>query len=606
MHLPSFNISQVKQKLQQVFGYESFRLNQESIVESVIEGQDALVLMPTGGGKSLCYQIPALMRDGTAIVISPLIALMQDQVTALKEYGVRAEFLNSSLSEEESYRIERLLLSGQLDLLYIAPERLLQERTIDQLDQIKVSLFAIDEAHCVSRWGHDFRPEYMKLSMLQKEFPHVPRIALTATADERTRQEIISQLGLEKAKIYINSFDRPNINYTITDKQNGKKRLFDFIQNQHKKDAGIVYCLSRKRVDAFAEELKAAGFKALPYHAGLDAATRKRNQDIFIHKEGIIMVATIAFGMGIDKPNVRFVAHMDLPKSVEAYYQQTGRAGRDGLPSNAWMVHGLQDVIQMSQWINDSNAPEAIKRVEHEKLSALVGLCETISCRRQKILEYFGESTTQAKCGNCDNCQIPPVTWDATVAAQKALSAIVKSGQRFGSAHIIDILSGTETDKVITNNHNNLSVFGIGKDITKVTWRSIFRQLIVLNYVHIDVDNYNVLSLKEACRPILKGDQKIFLREALKKTEAKKKYSSATAMVKDEDQELFEHLKSVRSSLAHEQGVPPYAIFHDKTLIAMAEMKPQSDDELLELSGIGEYKLEKYGEYFLEAISEYI
>lgn len=600
-----FQLSQARHQLSKVFGYDSFRLNQEAIIENIVEGEDALVLMPTGGGKSLCYQIPALVREGTAVVVSPLIALMQDQVAALKEYGVRAEFLNSSLAEDEAYRIERLLISGQLDLIYLAPERLLQERTLNLLHELKISLFAIDEAHCVSRWGHDFRPEYMQLSILQKEFPHVPRVALTATADERTRQEIITQLGLERATVFVNSFDRPNINYSISEKHNAKSRLFDFIKIQHKKDSGIVYCLSRKRVDAFAEDLQAQGFRALPYHAGMDALTRKNNQDVFINQEGVIMVATIAFGMGIDKPNVRFVAHMDLPKSIEAYYQQTGRAGRDGLPANAWMVHGLQDVLQMSQWINDSDAPEQIKRVEHEKLSALVGLCETISCRRHKLLEYFGEES-KAQCGNCDNCQIPPVTWNATEAAQKALSAIARSGQRFGTAHIIDILSGTETEKVISHQHNTLPVYGIGKDITKVTWRSVIRQLIVLNFVHIDVENYNVLRLKDACRPILRGEQELFLRQALKKADAKKKYSSATSMVKEEDRELFEHLKSVRLSLAHEHGVPPYAVFHDKTLIAMAEMRPQSEDELLELSGIGAYKLEKYGEFFLEAVSEYI
>ena len=605
MHLPSFNISQAKQKLQQVFGYESFRLNQESIVESVIEGQDALVLMPTGGGKSLCYQIPALVREGTAVVVSPLIALMQDQVTALKQSGVRAEFLNSSLSGEETYALERSVRAGQIDLLYLSPERLLQNRTLNLLHEIKLSLFAIDEAHCVSRWGHDFRPEYQQLFHLSREFPNVPRIALTATADERTRQEIIAQLALENAKVFISSFDRPNINYAISEKQNAKQRLIDLIKNQHSGDAGIVYCLSRKRVDEFAETLQDAGFNALAYHAGMSAELRKNNQDEFIHEEGIIMVATIAFGMGIDKPNVRFVAHMDMPKSVEAYYQQTGRAGRDGLPSNAWMLHGLQDVIQMSQWINQSDAPENIKRVEHEKLSALVGLCETISCRRQKMLEYFGEEGSD-KCGNCDNCQIPPVTWDATDAAQKALSAIARTGHRFGTAHIIDILAGTENEKVLSYGHHQLPVFGLGKDITKVTWRSVMRQLIMLNFVRIDVENYNVLSLREECRPILRGEQKLFLRQALKKADKKKKQSAAGQIVGEDDKELFEHLKSVRLELAHENGVPPYAVFHDKTLIAMAEIRPQTEDELLEISGVGQYKLEKYADYFLEAICEYL
>lgn len=593
------------EKLNKVFGYAEFRFNQSEIVESVIAGGDALVLMPTGGGKSLCYQIPALLRNGTAIVISPLIALMQDQVIALQQTGVRAEFINSTLSYEESERIQDELLSGELNLLYMSPERLLQQQTFKLLHKSKISLFAIDEAHCVSRWGHDFRPEYMQLSKLHEEFPDVPRIALTATADQRTRDEIIHQLGLQDAKLFINSFDRPNINFSISDKKNGKKRLIDLIKRKHARDSGIVYCLSRKRTDSFAEDLKQAGFTALPYHAGMSAEQREFNQNRFLREEGIIMVATIAFGMGIDKPNVRFVAHVDLPKSVEAYYQQVGRAGRDGLPSTAWMIYGYQDVISMRGWINDSDAPDQVKRIEHEKLNSLLGLCETIECRRTKLLEYFDEIPKSEQCGNCDNCELPPTTWDATEHARKALSCIHKTGQRFGISYIVDVLTGVDSDKIKERAHNSLSVYGIGKDLSKTAWNSVIRQLILSQYIHVDVERYSVLSLREECRPLLKGEEEFRLRELPKGTKAKKQYASST-VVKPEHEVLFELLREERLSLASEFGIPPYAVFHDKTLLAMAEHQPQSEEEMLAISGIAEFKFNKYGENFLEVIEEYV
>ncbi|MBT8142589.1 MAG: DNA helicase RecQ [Gammaproteobacteria bacterium] len=590
--------------LNTVFGYPEFRLNQQEIVTTVARGNDALVLMPTGGGKSLCYQIPALLRKGTAVVVSPLIALMQDQVAVLQANGVRAEFLNSSLSGEQAKRIEDELYSGQIDLLYVAPERLLQPRMLGLLENIDVALFAIDEAHCVSRWGHDFRPEYMQLSVLHERFPAIPRVALTATADERTRQEIISHLALEAAEQFINSFDRPNIQYHISDKKNGKQRLIDFIKHQHAEDSGIVYCLSRKRVESFTEALRDQGFNAYAYHAGMSSELRKRNQEKFLNEEGVIMVATIAFGMGIDKPNVRFVAHMDLPKSIEAYYQQTGRAGRDGLPSTAWMIYGLQDVIQLNQWIQQGDAPENVKRIETEKLNALLGLCETIECRRHRLLEYFGEQPHSEKCGNCDNCLIPPVTWDATEAARKALSCIHKTGNRFGTGYVVDVLCGTENERVIKNRHNDLSVFGIGNDLSKVAWGAIIRQLVTSRLVQVDVENYNVLRLTEKCRPLLQGAVEFHLRELPKKTQPQKRKAKAQ-FVQPQDEELYELLKAERMSLASEYGVPPYIIFGDKTLMAMAEHRPLSDEDMLAVSGVGQFKLDKYGMNFLELIEEY-
>lgn len=589
--------------LQNVFGYDQFRHNQAAIVEQVITGGDALVLMPTGGGKSLCYQIPALVRNGTAVVVSPLIALMQDQVMALQELGIKAAFLNSSLSATEVHEIEAQLEAGQIDLLYVAPERLLGQRMLNLLDRLTISLFAIDEAHCVSQWGHDFRPEYQQLRILHERFPTIPRIALTATADNRTRIEIIEQLNLHQAEVYLNSFDRENIFYAIAEAGQAKQQLWTFIEGQDANDAGIVYCLSRKKVEAIADWLQQQGRTALPYHAGLPAELRNHTQQRFLREEGVIIVATIAFGMGIDKPDVRFVAHLNLPRNIEAYYQETGRAGRDGLPANAWMAYGLQDVITLRQFMQDSNAPEMVKRVEHHKLEAMLGLCELITCRRHALLAYFDEDAPE-KCGQCDNCVNPPEHFDATEVAQKALSCVYRTGQRFGVNYLVDILLGNDDERIQANQHEQLSTFGIGKELNATQWRGIFRQLIATGYLDIDMGRYGALRLTEKCRALLHGKQSLQLRKQQTKAASAKTGKKQTA-VRPQDEALWEALRQMRSDIAKENGVPPYVIFHDETLRDMCLTRPDSLAAMARISGIGEQKLNHYGHVFLEEIQQH-
>ena len=592
--------------LNSLYGYDSFRGHQAEIIEHVSAGNNALVLMPTGGGKSLCYQIPSLMRQGVGIIISPLIALMQDQVGAMQQLGVKAAFLNSSLSHSEQNVIEQQLLAGQLDLLYIAPERLIQSYTLDLLERCHLALFAIDEAHCVSQWGHDFRSDYLSLSLLHECFPAVPRIALTATADIRTRKEIVERLSLGNAQSYISGFDRPNIRYAIANKTTAKKQLLDFLK-QRKSEAGIVYCLSRKKVEDTAAWLSQQGFTALPYHAGLPAQLRQTHQNRFLREDGVIIVATIAFGMGIDKPDVRFVAHMDLPKSIEAYYQETGRAGRDGQPADAWMVYGLQDVVRLQQMAQGSDGSEQFKRAERHKLDAMLGLCEVTSCRRKVLLNYFADDAPN-QCGNCDNCQIPPETWDATEAAQKLLSSVYRTGQRFGTVHVMDVLQGKETEKVLQHHHHQLSTFGIGADIHEARWRSVIRQLVVRGLLRVDLEGYSALQLTDLCRPVLKGEQSLFLRkEEIKAPNAKKAGAKRAKKIdiRPEDQELWEELRECRKYLSEENNVPPYVIFHDATLKEMIDVMPMSASEFLMIGGVGDSKMEKYGADFIEIICRY-
>ena len=592
------------QILRSVFGYEQFRAPQAEVIATLVAGGDALVLMPTGGGKSLCFQIPAMLRPGTGIVISPLIALMQDQVAALKQAGVRAAFLNSTLDAESARAIEQQLLRGELDLVYIAPERLMLERTLDLLTRAKLALFAIDEAHCVSQWGHDFRPEYMQLSVLHERFPSIPRIALTATADEPTRREIIERLGLSKARLFISSFDRPNIRYRIS--QGGgsaREQLLRFLRAEHAGEAGIVYCLSRRRVEEIAEFLASQGLDALPYHAGLSSEVRERNQTRFINEEGVIIVATIAFGMGIDKPNVRFVAHLNLPKSIEAYYQETGRAGRDGLPADAWMVYGLQDVITLRQMLESSESGDARKRVERHKLDAMLGLCELTTCRRQALLSYFGEQPP-GPCGNCDNCLTTPETWDASVPAQKALSCVHRTGQRFGVNYLVDVLLGKSDERIQRFGHDKLSTFGIGQDLAQQEWRGIFRQLISRGLLAVDLEGHGALKLTDACRAVLRGEERLMLRHEAKPEKKTKKTAARAraAFSTDADSTLWEALRARRLQLAKAQGVPPYVVFHDATLAEMVEQRPRTLSQLAHISGVGERKLAAYGEDFLEVI----
>jgi len=591
--------------LQTVFGYPAFRGQQGQIVEHVGNGGDALVLMPTGGGKSLCYQIPAMLREGVGVVVSPLIALMQDQVDALAEVGVRAAFLNSTQTYEEAARIERLVRTNQIDLLYVAPERLLTQRCFDLLQDSQIALFAIDEAHCVSQWGHDFRPEYIKLSVLHEQFPNVPRIALTATADQQTRAEIIHRLALNDAAQFVSSFDRPNIRYQIVEKTNGRKQLLDFITAEHAGDCGIVYCLSRKKVEETAEFLNEHGVRALAYHAGMEHTVRADNQARFLREENIVMVATIAFGMGIDKPDVRFVCHLDLPKSIEGYYQETGRAGRDGMPASAWMSYGLQDVVLQRRMIDESEADENFKRVLSTKLDSMLGLCETLSCRRVRLLEYFGEPATP--CGNCDTCLIPPVSFDGTVPVQKLLSAIYRCDQRFAAGHVIDVLRGAESERIQTWHHDKLSVFGIGADRSEQEWRAILRQVIALGLVTVDHEQFSSLKLTDAARPVLKGGQKVQLRQYQKPV--KQKRSSApkgyeeTSLDGDE-QRIFDRLRSWRMGAAREHGVPAYVIFNDATLREIAKVRPASLDEMRGISGVGEKKLVSYGDEIVRLIAD--
>ncbi|MDF1589069.1 MAG: DNA helicase RecQ [Gammaproteobacteria bacterium] len=591
--------------LKSVFGYDQFRHDQQAIIQQIVDGNDALVLMPTGGGKSLCYQIPALVRDGTAIIVSPLIALMQDQVDALLQLGIKAAFLNSSLTVSETQAVQTKLLNNELDLLYIAPERLLSYAMLALLEQCQLALFAIDEAHCVSQWGHDFRPEYQKLSVLHQRFPNVPRLALTATADRRTRDEIVTQLELQQAQHFISSFDRPNIHYAISEGNNPKQRLWSFLQANHPHDAGIVYCLSRNKVDEIAHWLTEQGRIALPYHAGLGQQTRQQHQQQFLREDGVIMVATIAFGMGIDKPDVRFVAHLNLPKSVEAYYQETGRAGRDGMPANAWMAYGLQDVITLRQFTQNSNADQIHKQVEHHKLESMLGLCELISCRRQTLLSYFDEHVTQP-CGNCDNCLSPPQQWDGTEAAQKALSCIFRTGQQFGVNYLIDVLQGKTDQRIIRNGHDQITTFGIGKELSVTHWRSVFRQLIALAYIDIDMSRHGALCLTEKCRPLLRGEQAIALRTPVTPESSKSaKQRSGKVAVKPQDMALWEALRSLRKTLADETDVPAYVIFSDDSLHDMLKKRPTTLADFAKVSGVGQLKQTRYGQYFIDQIKRY-
>ena len=603
--------------LQDVFGYPAFRGQQGEIVEQLAGGGDALVLMPTGGGKSLCYQIPALLRPGVGVVVSPLIALMQDQVAALHEAGVRAEFLNSSLGWREAQRIEQQARAGELDLLYMAPERLVTERGLALLDELDIALFAIDEAHCVSQWGHDFRQEYLQLAVLAERYPNVPRIALTATADAATRREIIQRLHLTNAREFVQSFDRPNIRYRIAEKDNPRRQLLHFIREEHSGQSGIVYCLSRRSVEETAAMLVENGIDALAYHAGFSASEREQRQTRFIEEDGVVMVATIAFGMGIDKPDVRFVAHLDLPKSVEGYYQETGRAGRDGLPAEAWMVYGLADVVQQRRLIEQSEGGEAHKRSSNAKLDAMLGLCETVQCRRQYLLEYFGE--TSQPCGNCDNCQSPPAQFDGTEAAQKLLSCIYRcekaSGFGFGAQHIIDVLRGERTEKVLQRGHDSVSTFGLGADFNMAQWRAVLRQLVTLRLVEVDHEHFNVLKLTAASREVLNGTRRLTLRldATTRATKAgsrrsRKGSSTASPMGTDSPQQeaLFQALREWRRAMAKEHGVPAYTVLHDATLKEIAQRMPTSTAALQGTQGIGATKLARYGEAIVGVVEQHL
>jgi ATP-dependent DNA helicase RecQ len=589
--------------LREVFGYDEFRGQQAAIIEAAIAGRDALVLMPTGGGKSLCYQIPALVRDGVGVVVSPLIALMEDQVGALREAGVAAAFLNSTLRPAEQRAVLADLRDGRLKLLYLAPERLLQAETLELLKGLPIALVAIDEAHCVSQWGHDFRTEYLGLDVLRSAFPGVPRMALTATATVPTREEIVERLALTSPRVFVWSFDRPNIRYTVQVKTDARRQLRDFLEG-HRGDSGIVYCLSRNKTESVAEWLSSQGFSALPYHAGLSNEQRAANQRRFLNEDGVVIVATIAFGMGIDKPDVRFVAHLDLPKSIESYYQETGRAGRDGEPADAWMVYGLQDVVQLRSLVDASVADEAHKRHEVQKLDSLLGWCEVTECRRRPLLAYFGE-TLAADCGNCDNCLAPPITFDGTEAAQKLLSAVYRTGQMFGAAHVIDVLLGNGTDKVARHRHDRLSVFGIGADRSVQAWRSLLRQLIVRGYLRVDHARFGALVLTDASRPLLRGEASLRVREDKKTAPSRKARAAAVpAEHAPEDEALWQALRDCRRRLAVLHNVPPYVIFHDATLKQMLAERPADRSQLLGIAGVGQAKLERYGDEFLAVFRE--
>ena len=595
-----------QQILEHTFGYTEFRGPQRKVIDTLMSGRDALVLMPTGGGKSLCYQIPALARPGCGVVVSPLIALMQDQVEALQAAGVRAAFLNSSLPYDEAQNIEAALLHGELDLLYLAPERLLQPRTLGLLQRVELSLFAIDEAHCVSQWGHDFRADYLQLNCLHEQFPRVPRIALTATADQRTRGEIARRLDLEEAEHFVSSFDRPNIQYRIAQKNNPRRQLLQFLRDEQQDNAGIVYCLSRSKVENTADWLRQQGFNALPYHAGLPAAVRADHQRRFLREDGVIVVATIAFGMGIDKPDVRFVAHLDLPKSVEAYYQETGRAGRDGESSTALLLYGLEDVVKLGQMAAGSEGSEEHKRQERNRLNAMLGLCEITSCRRQALLRYFAEDLPEP-CGNCDTCLQPPQTWDGTQAAAKLLSCVYRTGQRFGAAHVIDVLRGSENEKVRKFGHDKVSTYGIGTEYTANEWRAVVRQLVVRGYLEVEGEFQN-LRLTEACRPLLRGEESVELRTlppSAKTSRGESRSGTAAADINPADEPLWQALRACRKQLAEDKGVPPYVIFHDATLRGMVIAKPQSREALLSVSGVGDSKLEKFGDAFLSVLQDF-
>ncbi len=614
--------------LNTVYGYPTFRGHQSAVIDHLVTGGDALLLMPTGGGKSLCYQIPSLLRNGTGIIVSPLIALMQDQVGAVNQLGLKAAYLNSTLTQREAHAVESQLLDNTLDLLYIAPERLLQPRTLELLDKATIALFAIDEAHCVSQWGHDFRPEYLQLSVLAERYPGIPRLACTATADERTRAEILTNLRLQDGQVFVGGFDRPNIQYRVVPKDEPRKQLLKFLRDEHMGDAGIVYCLARKKTEETAAFLSQHAFPAVPYHAGLDAATRRRHQERFLNEDGLIVCATIAFGMGIDKPDVRFVAHLDLPKSVEGYYQETGRAGRDGLPANAWLCYGLQDVVMLRKLIDSPSSDgvevdEMYRRRSAQQLDTMLGYCEVTACRRQRLLAHFGE-TLATPCGNCDTCLWPPETFDATVVAQKALSCVARTGQRFGAQHIIEVLRGGAAERVLRLGHDRLSTYGIGADVDAFGWRSIIRQLVAHGLLALDPEGYGGLRLTSAAGPVLRGEQVLNLRRDIltpraasgagaagrkKAKRAANILAAAASAAPDADFEpdaattaLFDRLRTLRKRLASEAGVPPYVIFHDKTLALMAQMRPTSEAALLGISGVGQAKLERYGEAFIAEI----
>ena len=593
-------LQRAQELLRTVYGYARFRGRQEEVIAAALAGEDALVLMPTGGGKSLCYQLPAMLRPGLGVVVSPLIALMQDQVAALKQLGVRSAFLNSTLSFQEQRGVQEDVANQSLDLLYLAPERLLQEETLALLANVPLAVIAIDEAHCVSQWGHDFRQDYLGLNILRERFPGVPRMALTATADALTRREILARLELNGAKQFISGFDRPNIRYTVRAKADANAQLLAFLE-ERRGEAGIVYAMTRKKVEATAQLLAERGFTALPYHAGLPAHERTEHQGRFLYEDGVVIVATIAFGMGIDKPDVRFVAHVDLPKSAEAYYQETGRAGRDGEPAEAWMVYGLQDVVRLRQMVDQSEAGEEHKRIERAKLDALLGWCEVTTCRRRALLEHFGDGLAE-DCGNCDICLTPPQTWDGTEEAQKLLSCVYRTGQYFGAGHVIDVLRGKDTAKVQQRRHQNLSTFGIGADRSEVQWRSVLRQLLVQGHLHADAERYGALRLTAKSRPLLKGAERIRLRQDAAAKPPRKTTPKPARDVAPENQGLWDKLRDLRRRLAEEAGVPPYVIFHDATLKEMVRVRPSSAEELLTLHGVGQTKLDRYGSAFLKAL----
>lgn len=602
------NVSNPNEVLKNVFGYESFRPLQQEIINAVISGENALALMPTGGGKSICYQVPAIVRGGCGVVVSPLIALMQDQVDALKSLGVRAEFLNSTVDYQTVNQIEQALRAGTLDLLYVAPERLVQKRTIELLQSVEINLFAIDEAHCVSQWGHDFREDYLRLEMLCELFPDVPRIALTATADPTTRQEIVDRLHLGNSNQFVSSFDRPNIHYNIIEKKDARKQLHTFIHGHHLDAAGIVYCSSRKRVEETASWLESKGIKALPYHAGMSSDARLVNQRRFLDEDSIVMVATIAFGMGIDKPDVRFVAHLDMPKSIESYYQETGRAGRDGLKADAWMVYGFQDVAWIRQRLMESEANDDFKRVEWRRLNTMLGLCEVSSCRRNVVLEYFGEKVNDP-CGRCDNCINPPETWDGTQAGQMALSAVYRTGQMFGANYVIDVLLGKLTDRIIQFDHHNLPTFGVGASITPNEWRSVLRQLVAKGVLRVDVEGHGALKLTQESRDVLKGEVKLefrkdrnFSTEVGARSSNKKDAGNTSSSIASHDKELWEALRVLRKSLADEKKVPAFVIFNDRALIGMCRDRPLNTEQFLAIDGVGPKKCEDFGEEFISVI----